>query len=106
VLAEISEFNALGSVQWTLPHGLSAYGVLRYWGPRNNPKVISATNSDVIHEAWVSDVTVNWRFRQRTHLQMQWRNVGNERYFHPSNLSPDRYRQPQRQLLMTLRLAF
>lgn len=77
-----------------------------YLGKRKNPKTIPATGMNVIDDAMVLHTTVSYRDFHGVDFQLIVRNLFDAEYYHPSNLSPDRYRQPQRTILLKAQYAF
>ncbi len=77
-----------------------------YLGARSNPKTIAATGDDRIDDAFVTHLSLSWRPAAAWEVQLIARNVFDVRYYHPSNRPPDRYRQPQRSLMLRLVAAF
>lgn len=71
-----------------------------YYGPRINPKKIAATGDDIIGGAFILNGTISVFDLHGFDLQLICNNILNAEYYHPSNLLPDRYRQPQRSFLL------
>jgi outer membrane receptor protein involved in Fe transport len=78
----------------------------RYQGDRTNPAVIPATGDNRIAGALVFNATASLRFRQRLTLRLSVDNLTNVEYYHPSNLPPSRYRQPERSFRLKVEHAF
>jgi outer membrane receptor protein involved in Fe transport len=72
----------------------------RYLGERPNPDLIATTGTRRVGAAFLLDATLSlWRL-DGFEVQLICKNVLNTRYFHTSNRPPDRYRQPQRTILV------
>lgn len=74
----------------------------RYYGERENPKIIIETGDTKIESGFVLNSSFNFKLTKNMEGQLSILNLFNSTYFHPSNLPPDRYRQPGR----TIRLKF
>ncbi len=75
-------------------------------GARRNPQPIAATGSDRIEAAFIWNASLSCLDLKGFDLQIVVRNLLDEVYFHPSNRPPDRYRQPQRMVMMTFTYRF
>ncbi len=93
---EIARHGATAGITYAVSPAFIADLRCRYLGSRTNPAVIAATGDDRIGSALVlnasSSLLVPWGFRLRLSVD----NLANAEYYHPSNLPPSRYRQPQR----------
>jgi outer membrane receptor protein involved in Fe transport len=56
--------------------------------------------------AFVTDATFSFLKSKNLSARLIGKNIFNERYYHTSNRPPDRYRQPQRQILIQAGYAF
>lgn len=74
----------------------------RYYGERDNPKIILSEGNNKIDENFILNSSFNLKLRENFKIQLSFENLTNTTYYHPSNLPPDRYRQPGR----TIRLKF
>jgi len=77
-----------------------------YLGARRNPRLIAATGDDRIDDAFLTHATLSLRTFKDWEVQLIVKNLFDVRYYHPSNRPPDRYRQPQRTLLLRLVTRF
>lgn len=77
-----------------------------YVGARANNRLIAATQSDILEPFVLVNSAVTWRPYQAMSVQIIGRNLLNAVYYHPSNVTPDRYRQPQRTLLLMIAYEF
>ncbi len=100
------------------PHGANA-GILyafsprlrislrgQYLGARRNSKVIPATGNDRIDAAFILHTAATLTLPGGFDLQLVVNNLLDAVYYHPSNLPPSRYRQPQRSLRLSMGYAF
>ena len=76
-----------------------------YLGDRKNPKEIATTGSDIIEDAFVFHTAITY-YISGFSFQVVANNLLNTEYYHPSNRPPDRYRQPQRSVLMKVAFTF
>ncbi len=67
-----------------------------YLGRRKNPFHNTTQGIYYIDPYFVLNAVINYNPTDKIELQMSVNNILNERYYHTSNLSPVRYRQPQR----------
>lgn len=100
LIPEISQHVANAGISVKIYNGLQAYLAGYYYGKRINPKQIAATGNTVIGEAFILNGTLSVFDLHGFDLQLLVTNLLNAKYFHPSNLIPDRYRQPQRSFLL------
>jgi outer membrane cobalamin receptor len=71
-----------------------------YVGRRKNVKTIAATGSDSVDDAFVVHSTLSFLNLVGFDIQVICKNLFNTEYYHTSNNPPDRYRQPQRRLML------
>jgi outer membrane cobalamin receptor len=71
-----------------------------YVGRRKNVKTIAATGSDSVDDAFVVHSTLSFLNLAGFDIQVICKNLFNTEYYHTSNNTPDRYRQPQRRLML------
>lgn len=105
-VAEIARHNAGAGVLYSFSRKVKLDLKARYYGRRKNPKTIAATGSDYVGSAAVADAVLSVRGGRDLGLRLMAKNIFNGKYFHTSNRPPDRYRQPQRQLLAEISYAF
>jgi outer membrane receptor for ferrienterochelin and colicins len=106
LIAEIAPHTAMAEVGYKfVPYAkicLQTY----YLGKRKNPKLIQATNSEYIQDALVTNLYFSILNYKGVDIQLIIKNLANTEYYHPSNLSPDRFRQPQRSFLFKMSYQF
>jgi iron complex outermembrane receptor protein len=103
---EISRHGANAGFSLAMPHGASLSLRGRYLGARTNPKTIPSTGDDRIDRAFVFDGSLSARMAAGVEIRLVVENLLNSVYYHPSDLSPSRYRQPERTLRLQIRHDF
>lgn len=73
-----------------------------YVGKRENPKVIASTNSNIVDPYLIFQGALSIVNYKGFSIQLIARNILNKEYYHTSNRIPDRYRQPQRTVMLTI----
>lgn len=76
-----------------------------YTGERENPKLITSTNSKTIHPNIVFHGAISLLNYNNFSVQFIVKNILNKEYYHTSNRDPERYRQPQRTIMFTIGYA-
>lgn len=101
-LKEISQHTAVGSVTFIIKKYLHLNFRTQFTGERENPKKIPATGNAVIEPYLIfhSALTL-FNYRGFT-LQAAFENITDEKYYHPSHRSPDRYPQSRRSFNFTI----
>jgi outer membrane cobalamin receptor len=105
-IAEISDHCANASLTYSLNQNWKINLRANYVGERENPKLISAINSKVIDPALILHGTLTWIPIEGLTVQLIGKNLLNTEYYHTSNRVPDRYRQPQRAVLLSVGYSF
>jgi outer membrane receptor for ferrienterochelin and colicin len=101
-LKEISQHTAQGSVTFIVKKYLHLNFRAQFVGGRENPKIIPATGDFKIQPYLIFHGAITlMRYRGFT-LQTMVENITDEKYFHPSHRSPDRFPQSQRSITFTL----
>lgn len=103
---EIAEHGANVGVGYHLTDRIRATVWGQYLGSRQNPKVIAATGDDRIEPAFVVNASLSFLDLRGFDFQVVARNVLDAVTYHPSNRSPDRYRQPQRSVFFDATYRF
>ena len=78
----------------------------QYLGERKSPKIIASTGNDQIDDALVLHATLSLKLSREVDLQLTINNLLDAVYYHPSNLPPSRYRQPQRAFRISAGYSF
>lgn len=102
-LKEIARHSANMGIGFKVSSKFFIHAQTHYYGKRQNPKIIQATQSDWIDPAIVIHANCSYLDFHGFDLQVGIRNLTNTEYYHTSNRPPDRYRQPQRSFLLTIR---
>ncbi len=71
-----------------------------YLGERKNVKTVTTTGSDYIDDAFVVYLTLSFLNLKDFDFQLICKNLLDTEYYHTSNNPPDRYRQPQRSIMI------
>ncbi|MBT4397875.1 MAG: TonB-dependent receptor [Bacteroidetes bacterium] len=77
-----------------------------YFGKRRNPQTITATNSNFIEPALIFNGTLSFMNFHKLDMQIVANNILNTKYYHTSNRLVERYRQPQRTIMLKLAYNF
>jgi outer membrane receptor for ferrienterochelin and colicins len=78
----------------------------QYLGERKNTKLIVSTGNDRIDGAFVFHTALSLKLSREIDLQLAVNNLLDAVYYHPSNLPPSRFRQPQRTLRLSAGYSF
>jgi outer membrane cobalamin receptor len=92
---EIAMHSGLFSANYSFSEHLNVGVKMFYFGKRKNPKIIQATQSEFIEPALVTNLYINLYSLNNLNIQLIGKNITNAEYYHTSNLTPDRFRQPQ-----------
>jgi outer membrane receptor for ferrienterochelin and colicins len=105
-IAEIAPHGGNLGMMFALTRDLRLSVRGQYLGERQNPKLISTTGNDRIDGAFVLHSALSLTLPRGFDLQMAVNNVLDAVYYHPSNLPPSRYRQPQRTFRLSMGFSF
>lgn len=103
---EIARHSGLISANFSITEHLSAGIKFFYFGKRKNPKLIQATQSEYINPSVVTNMYINIFNLKSFNIQLIGKNITNTEYYHTSNLTPDRFRQPQLSYFLKLSYLF
>jgi outer membrane receptor protein involved in Fe transport len=78
----------------------------QYLGERKNPAIIATTGNDRIDNALVFHTSLSLKLSRWVDLQLAINNLLDALYYHPSNLPPSRFRQPQRTFRLSAGYSF
>jgi outer membrane receptor for ferrienterochelin and colicins len=101
-IPEISNHCANASITYSFNNYLKMNLRANYIGKRENPKVIVSTNSNFVDPCLIFQGALSLMNYKGFDLQFIVRNIFNTVYYHTSNRMPDRYRQPQRTIMLTV----
>ncbi|OFZ29971.1 MAG: hypothetical protein A2437_00755 [Bacteroidetes bacterium RIFOXYC2_FULL_40_12] len=105
-IPEISKHTANASITYSINQYVKLNLRANYIGERENYKVIATTNSIYIDPCLVFHGTFSLLDYKNFSAQLLVKNIFDKEYYHPSNREPDRYRQPQRTVLLTIGYTF
>ncbi len=106
ILPEISPHVAGARLNLKLIAGLGVNLGGYFYDRKKSLKTIKATGSQWIDEAFVLNGSIHYLGWNGFDFQLMINNILNTEYYHPSNLLPDRYRQPQRSVLVKITKRF
>ncbi|MDD4923120.1 MAG: TonB-dependent receptor [Bacteroidales bacterium] len=103
---EISKHTGNASVTWSFNEHLKLNLRTNYVGKRENTKLIASTNSLFVDPFLILNGAFTYANFKGFDIQLLARNMLNKEYYHTSNRDPDRYRQPQRVVLLSVGYTF
>lgn len=103
---EISKHSATASATYTLNQHFKFNLRANYYSKRLNPNFITSTNSWYIKPYMVLHGAISMIKINGFAAQLAVKNILDSEYYHTSNRDPDRYRQPQRTILLSLNYTF
>lgn len=106
IIPEIGRHTANIGILYAFTQNLKLDVRGNYLGRRKNVKTITATGSDYVDEAFIINSTLSILNMGRFDLFLIAKNLLNTEYYHTSNRPPDRYRQPQRTVLLRAEVHF
>jgi outer membrane receptor for ferrienterochelin and colicins len=95
-IPEIAPHGGNAGIQYAFTPAVRVSLRGQYLGERKNTKIIPATGSDRIDAAVILHAAVSVKLPRGFDLQLVINNLLDAVYYHPSNLPPSRFRQPQR----------
>ncbi len=101
-IAEISPHCTNAMISYFLNEYFSLNLRAHYVGQRENPKTIQSTGSNFVDAFIVFDGAFSLLNYKNFTSQLVVKNILNQEYYHTSNRDPDRYRQPQRTILLSV----
>lgn len=102
LIPEISKHTSNASMTYYIRNDLKLHLKANYIGKRKNPKHIASTNSDDIDPALIFNGALTFAEYHGFEFQLIVKNILNTEYYHTSNRDPDRYRQPQRTIMISI----
>lgn len=100
-IPEISRHTGNAGITYSFNKYIKLNLRANYTGKRKNPKTITATDSQYIEPFWVFHGALSFINQNGFNCQLLAKNIFNKEYYHTSNRDPDRYRQPQRTLMLS-----
>jgi outer membrane receptor for ferrienterochelin and colicins len=104
-IAEISLHTANLLVSFNLGERASINLRTNFYGPRENTKVILATGNKELASYWILNGAFHFQVLSNLSVEINGSNLLNRTFYHPSNRTPDRYRQAQRMLMLGLKYS-
>lgn len=99
---EISRHTGNVSLTYSINDNFKINLHASYVGKRENPQLISATNSYFVDPYFVLYGAITLLNFKGIAAQISVKNILNSKYYHTSNRTPERYRQPQFTVLFTV----
>jgi len=99
-IPEIGNNNVNVGMLYAFTNRIKLDVISHYLGRRKNVKMITATGSDYVDNAVVLNAVFSVLNVKGFDFQIICKNLLDTEYYHPSNNPPERYRQPQRMLLL------
>lgn len=93
---EIAKHSANFGVRYNLTEKFAVGIRNNYLGERTNPQVISSTNDDRIEAALLTHINISYEKFYGFNFRFFVNNLFNTVYYHTSNRTPERYKQPDR----------
>jgi len=103
---EISKHTGNASITYYLNQYIRINLRANYIGKRENPKLITSTNSYDIDPCLIFHGAMSLVNYKGFTVQLIAKNILNTEYYHTSNRDPDRYRQAQRTIMFTVGYVF
>lgn len=104
-IPEISEHSGNISATYMFFNYFTINLRANYVGKRKNPQIITATNSTTINPYLVFNGALSLVSYKNYTVQLIAKNIFNAKYYHTSNRMPQRYRQPQRTIMVSVGYA-
>ncbi len=101
-IPEISKHTANASITYLFNKDISLNFRANYVGKRENPVIISSTNSKQVDPFIIFHSTLSLMNFKGLTIQLIAKNLFNTKYYHTSNRTPDRYRQAERSFLFSV----
>jgi outer membrane receptor for ferrienterochelin and colicins len=102
---EISKHTANASSTYSLNRFLKINLRANYIGKRENPKIMNTTNTRTMDPYVIVHGSLSVAGYKGFNIQLAVKNIFDKEYYHTSNRVPDRYRQPQRTILISVGYA-
>ncbi|MFH1052410.1 MAG: TonB-dependent receptor plug domain-containing protein [bacterium] len=102
VVPEISQHSANFSITYQFFKHFTFNFRANYLGERRNTKIIATTNSFDVGPYFIFHSALSLINYYDFDIQLLVKNLFNEEYYHTSNSGPDRYRQAQRTVLLSV----
>ncbi len=103
---EIAPHGANMGIQYAFTSRLRLSLRGQYLGERKDSRIIPTTGNDRIDDAIILHAALSLKLSREIDLQLAIDNLLDAVYYHPSNLPPSRFRQPQRSFRLTAGYTF
>jgi len=105
-IPEIAKHSANAGITYSFDKHFKINLRANYSGKKENPKEIESTNSIFIDPYLIFHGSISIVELNGFTVQFSIKNILNQEYYHTSNRMPDRYRQPQRTILLSVGYKF
>lgn len=105
-IPEIAKHTANAGIEYAFSHNVQVNVRGNYIGERRNTKIIPATGSIIVEDAVVFNASLSYLDYHGFDFHLDVKNLFDAKYYHTSNLTPTRYRQPQRTILFGIEYEF
>jgi iron complex outermembrane receptor protein len=105
-IPEIAKHSANAGITYSFDKHFKINLRANYSGKKENPKEIESTNSIYIDPYLIFHGSISIVELNGFTVQFSIKNILNQEYYHTSNRMPDRYRQPQRTILLSVGYKF
>jgi outer membrane receptor for ferrienterochelin and colicins len=75
---------------------------VNFVGKRENSIQIASTQFKYIEPFWLFNTALGWNPSEKIDVRLIVKNITDTAYYHTSNRTPERYRQPQRTILLSI----
>jgi len=104
-IPEISKHSGNASLTYSLSEHFKINLRANYIGERENPKIITTTNSKFTDPYLIFFGSFSFVNYKGITAQLTVNNIFDKEYYHTSNRDPDRYRQSQRTIMLSIGYA-
>lgn len=105
-IPEIGNDNANIGILYAFTNNIKFNIRGNYIGKKKNLKIITSTGDDYINEAFIVHFNLSILDYNNFDFHLIVKNLFNKEYYHTSNRPPDRYRQPQRGIMLRTEYKF
>lgn len=104
-IPEISKHSGNGSLTYSFNEHVKFNLRANFIGKRKNPILIASTNSKELGPYLIFHGALTLMNHKGINLQLSAKNLFDKTYYHTSNRDPNRYRQPQRTIMLSVGYA-
>lgn len=101
-IPEISKHSGNVSATYIINDHIKVNIRANYVGKRENPQIITSNSSKYVDPYLVFHGTLSVLNYKNYNFQLIVKNIFNKEYYHTSNRPPERYRQPQRTVMLSI----